>query len=329
MSRRRVAIFVLLAAACLAGTVVAIGSAVGQGESDAASSGTARALAGDSDGETMVLFRDLGRDGGGAGQLAVAGVDRPAKRTVEPLRCDRSYFAGGRGICLARGGGFAAGYEARVFGPDMEVQGEVDVQGIPSRARVSPDGRHGSVTLFVSGHAYAEAGSFSTQTTLIDLERGERIADLEEFTVIHGDRQVTAVDRNFWGVTFARDSDLFYATMATGGKTYLIRGSVSDRTAEVIHENVECPSLSPDGGRIAYKKRVDSAAGTWRLAVLDLETMRHTLLAETRSVDDQAEWLDGERVMYGVDGAVWTVPADGSGRPRRLIAEADSPAAIR
>jgi hypothetical protein len=326
--RRRVAIFVLLAAACLAGTVVAIGSALGQGESDA-SSGTARALAGDSDGGTMVLFRDLSRDGDAAGRLAVAGVDRPGKRTVEPLRCDRSYFAGGRGICLARGGGFAAGYEARVFGPDMEVQGEVDVQGIPSRARVSPDGRHGSVTLFVTGHAYAEAGSFSTQTTLIDLERGERIADLEEFTVMHGGRQVTAVDRNFWGVTFAQDGDRFYATMATGGKTYLIRGSVADRTAEVIDENVECPSLSPDGGRIAYKKRVDSENGTWRLAVLDLKTMRHTLLAETRSVDDQAEWLDGDRVMYGIDGAVWTAPADGTGEPRRLIAGADSPAAIR
>jgi hypothetical protein len=324
---RRVAIFVLLAAVCLVGTVAAIASALGQGDGTSSIAGV-RAL--DAGGGTVVLFRSLGsEDGETPGQLAVAGIDTPGRRTLDELRCDRAYFAGGRGICLARGDGFASGYSVRVFGPDLRVSGEVDVAGVPSRARVSPDGRYGSVTLFVTGHAYAEAGSFSTQTTLIDLERGERIADLEEFTVIHGDRQVTAVDRNFWGVTFAEDSDVFYATMATGGETYLIRGSVGERTAEVLHENVECPSLSPDGGRIAYKKRVDSANGTWRLAVLDLATMRETLLSETRSVDDQAEWLDGGHVIYGVDHAVWKVPSDGTGRPRRLIAGADSPATVR
>jgi hypothetical protein len=326
MSKRRLTMFIVLAMACVAGTAVAIGSAVGQGRDDGSSAGTAQALAGEG-GETLVLFRDL--KGDGQGQLAVAGIESPDERTLEPLRCDRSYFAGGRGICLARGDGFASGYKAKVFGPDMAVRGEVDVSGIPSRARVAPDGRYGSVTLFVTGHAYAEAGSFSTETTLIDLERGERIANLEEFTVLHGDRQVTAVDRNFWGVTFARNSDLFYATMATGGETYLIRGSVEGRTAEVVHENVECPSLSPDGRRIAYKKRVDSEHGPWRLAVLDLATMRETLLAETRSVDDQAEWLDDGQVLYGIDGAIWTVRSDGEGKPRRLIAEADSPAAVR
>ena len=48
---------------------------------------------------------------------------------------------------------------------------------------MSPDGRFGSVTMFVTGHSYATTGDFSTQTTLIDLERGVRIADLEDFTV--------------------------------------------------------------------------------------------------------------------------------------------------
>jgi hypothetical protein len=70
---------------------------------------------------------------------------------------------------------------------------------------------------------------------------------------------VDAPNVNFWGITFARDSDRFYATMATGGRvaeiganggTHLIEGSVAARTAKVIHDNVECPSLSPDGTRI-------------------------------------------------------------------------------
>ena len=63
--------------------------------------------------------------------------------------------------------------------------------------------------------------------------------------------------------------------------------------------------------------------------MLDLATMRETPLAETRSIDDQAEWLDDDHVLYGVDGAVYRVPADGSGAPERFIADADSPAAVR
>ena len=206
---------------------------------------------------------------------------------------------------------------------------EVDVAGIPSRARVSPDGRYGSVTLFVTGHSYAGAGSFSTQTTLIDLERGTKVAELEDFTVTREGRQVTAIDVNFWGVTFARDSDRFYATMATGGKTYLVQGSVKRRVARVIHENVECPSLSPDGTRVAYKRRRGSDERPWRLTVLDLETLRETPLAELRSVDDQAEWLDDSHVLYGIDGEIAVVRADGGGRPSRFAAAAGSPAVVR
>jgi Tol biopolymer transport system component len=130
-------------------------------------------------------------------------------------------------------------------------------------------------------------------------------------------------------VTFARDSDRFFATLATGGRTYLLEASVRRRAARVIHENVECPSLSPDGRRIAFKKRTGSAETPWRLTVLDLRTMRETPLAETRSVDDQAEWLDDDRVLYGVGDAVWVVRADGRGRPARFIAGAGSPAVVR
>jgi hypothetical protein len=273
-----------------------------------------------------VVFRSLVH----RGQIVVSAADRPATgQTPTALRCDRVYFAAGRGLCLARGRGFAAGYRAEVFGADLRVRHALAVTGIPSRARVSPDGRYGAVTLFVTGHAYADPGSFSTQTTLIDLASGSKIADLEQFTVFRGSRQVTASDVNYWGITFGRDSDRFYATLATAGKTYLIEGSVSARRARVIHENVECPSLSPDGTRIAYKKRTGSSSAPWRLTVLDLATMRETPLSDERSVDDQAEWLDDKRVLYGVDGAVWVARADGTGQPQRYIARADSPAAVR
>jgi hypothetical protein len=306
---------------------VAIAAGIRGRDSGGAASAAARdALpAAHAAGRPMLVYRSAEH----GGQVEISALVRPTAPTPTALRCDRVYFAGGRGLCLARGRGFAAGYRAEVFGPDLRVRRTLAVAGIPSRARVSPDGRYGAVTLFVSGHAYADPGSFSTQTTLIDLASGREIADLEQFTVFRGSRQVTAIDVNYWGVTFARDSDRFYATLATGGKTYLIEGSVSARRAHVVHENVECPSLSPDGTRIAYKKRTGSSTAPWRLTVLDLATMRETPLSDQRSVDDQAEWLDDGHVLYGVDGAVWEARADGTGQPVRFIARAGSPAAVR
>jgi hypothetical protein len=77
----------------------------------------------------------------------------------------------------------------------------------------------------------------------------------------------------------------------------------------------------PLAGRDA--DRLQAAPGnTWRLHVLDLASGRETALAETRSVDDQVEWLDDERIMYGLAGDVWVVPADGGGKPRVYIPDA-------
>jgi hypothetical protein len=328
--RRRLLLFAGLVVVCLVGAAAAIASAVGDG--DAARGAGSPLGAAEASGKAAVVFRSLQPGASGVrGQVAVAELGAQAARpTPTALNCDRVYYgASGTGLCLSRGAGFASGYRVKVFGPDLRARHEIGVEGVPSRARLSPDGRYGSVTFFVTGHSYAEAGTFSTQTTLIDVAAGRKIADLEEFTVTHGDRQVTAVDVNFWGVTFARDSDRFYATLATGGKTYLIEGSVRERTARVIHENVECPSLSPDGTRIAYKKRVGSGTELWRLTVLDLATMRETPLAEPSSFDDQAEWLDDEHVLYGIGSEVRSVPADGSGAPERFLAQAASPAVVR
>jgi hypothetical protein len=328
-NRRRLAIFGALVAVCVVGAAAAIAVGINKQEPRVAASDAARRLLGDAheEGRAMLLIRSLAPKG----QLAVAPLEgsTPGKRTFEPLSCDRAYYAGGRGICLQHSKTFPNGLTAKLFGSDFRVTHNVGLTGIPSRTRVSADGRYGTATAFVAGDSYAAAGSFSTRTTLIDMARGTKIGDLEDFTVTRGQRQVTAVDVNFWGVTFAPDSDRFYATMATGGKTYLIQGSVSGRTAHVIDSNVECPSVSPDGKRIGFKKRVGPSSAPWRLTVLDLATMRETPLAETRSVDDQVEWLDGHTILYGIDNALWSVPADGSGKPQRYLAAADSPATVR
>ena len=279
----------------------------------------------------FVLVRDLDRDdAANYGRLALAPLEggRPGALLLAGETCERVDFAAGHGLCL--GTADPTGFKAKVLDGQLRKVGSVKLAGVPSRTRVSPDGRYGGVTSFVTGHSYADVGQFSTAATIIDLERGKKFADLEkDFTItLHG-KPATARDRNFWGITFSRDGDTFYATMATGGKTYLIKNSLRRRTGTAIHENVECPALSPDETRIGYKKAVGHDPPVWRFHVLDLATGRETPLAEQEPLDDQIEWLDDDHVLYRSGESTWTMPADGSGKPERWLAGADSPAVVR
>lgn len=129
------------------------------------------------------------------------------------------------------------------------------------------------------------------------------VSNLEDFRITRDGDHFSAIDFNFWGVTFKEDSNQFYATLGTGGSTYLIEGDVTTGEGTVLKENVECPSLSPDGTRLVFKKRFMHGLlqqVEWRLYVLDLATMEERPLADTRNVDDQVEWLDGSHVIYYV-----------------------------
>ncbi len=137
-------------------------------------------------------------------------------------------------------------------------------------------------------------------------------------------KTIDKVDFNFWGVTFTGQGAQFYATLGTGSHHYLIKGNGLTKTATVIRDGVECPSLSPDGTRIGFKARVGKPF-KWRFHVLDLKTGKETALQETRSVDDQIAWLDNQRLAYGVDEEVMEVPADGSAAPRLMLASATNP----
>jgi len=278
-----------------------------------------------------VMFRNEVR-GDAWAQVALVPIAAPAgSRAIVPLRCQRLYFSGGRGLCVAEDPGFGIGYDVSIFGSDFKILHKFPLTGLLSRARVSPDGRYGATTVFVAGHSYS-GGDFSTETTIFDLTNGTKLGTLEEFTVVRDGRPFKAVDFNFWGVTFASDGNRFYATLQTGGETHLVEGDIAARRVRVLRPNVECPSLSPDGTRIAFKKRVSGSRGggvTWRFYVLDLQTMTEIPLAEERSIDDQIEWLDDQFVLYGVMTDVWMVPADGSGEPRRYLSRAVSPSVVR
>jgi hypothetical protein len=285
--------------------------------------------------EPHVLLRNLS-SAAEAGFAALAPLDAPdGPRQITGYSCLRLYMAAGRGLCLAEDmdDPFGAPYRARIFGPDFVTVEELPLPGLPSRARVSPDGRLGASTVFVNGDSYAAVGAFSTRTTIYDMAGGTSLGDLESYEVYKDGKRIQSVDFNFWGVTFARSRPgRFYATLGTGGHTYLVEGDVAARRADVLRDGVECPSLSPDGTRIAFKQKVAGGGLSevkWRLSVLSLDTLTDHMLAETRSVDDQAEWLDDGNVLYSVESDTWVVPADGSGSPRLFVHRAESPAVIR
>ncbi|SEF35662.1 hypothetical protein SAMN05421837_108254 [Amycolatopsis pretoriensis] len=271
-------------------------------------------------GPGQLLFRDTPSGRIGAVPLAEPG----AKPQLSGLKCDRFAVAEQTAVCLAvEPGTLPAMTDVLVLDDHLAVRHTEKLPGTPSRARVSPDGKRVDWTLFVTGDSYAQTG-FSTRAGLYEVDTGRLVKTIEELPVFVGDQRYFAADVNYWGITFAPDGNRFYATLGSKGKTYLVEADYKRYRGKAIRENVECPSLSPDATRVAFKKKVGD--GVWRLSVLDLKTLEETELAEQQSVDDQALWQDDHTVLYGRDNAVWAVPADGSGAPRKLVQGAASPA---
>jgi hypothetical protein len=282
-----------------------------------------------------VLVRHTGIDRS-FGFLSIAAPSAGTRRAT-PLSCDRAHFAGGNGACLLVERGFLTTYSAILFDAAFQPRHTLELNGIPSRTRMSPDGRLAAITVFVSGHSYSE-GQFATETSIIDVAAGTPVvANLEELEVTRDGRPFAELDFNFWGVTFLADSRRFYATLGTGGRIYLVHGDIVTKQMRVVRQGIECPSLSPDNTRLAFKKQAEgTVAREWRLHVLNLETFEEIPLAETRNVDDQVEWLDDARVLYQLPQEpgsasldIWVTAADGRGRPRIFLTNAASPAVVR
>jgi len=335
--RNRTLAFALLAAGCVVAAVVSAAIAVVGAKQDREQSERAVTAARPAaerildSGEPFVVVRSLDRKHpANYGRLAVAPLngETPGAPVLAGPTCERTTFRSGIGMCLARAG--ATTFPVIELDSSMKTIHKLDLAGVPSRARISPHGRWGGVTAFLTGHSYAQPGQFSTAATIIDLRTGKVVGDLEkDFTVTHDGKPIDERDRNYWGLTFAGDEDTFYATVATKGKTWLIKGSIKAKRAHTIHENVECPALSPDGTRIGYKKAVGHDPTVWRFHVLDLKTGKETPLAETRPLDDQVEWLDDAHLLYREGETTWVVNADGSGQARLWMPASDSPAVVR
>lgn len=298
----------------------------------------------------QVAFRNTAT-GEGYGMVSSVSLSDPGgARQISGPVCDRVDVAGEYLSCLRTLRGVPTTFETQVYDSGQDLGGEPvttwPLGGIPSRTRVSDDGLV-ATTAFVTGHSYA-ADSFSTETTVRGVEDqdgrpgGRDHGNLQDFEMTVDGEPLTAIDRNVWGVTFA-GGDRFFATVASGGRTWLMEGNLEARTMTSVVTEAECPSVSPDGSRVAFKVRRDSGGdlvgGTgehWDVAVLDLASRERTLIELERGIDDQLEWLDEGTLLYGLpredagwDADVFALEAVEGAEPELFIEHAWSPSVVR
>lgn len=281
-----------------------------------------------------LVFRHTGIDAhlGTVASLPLA--DPRGRRTFTAVVCDRVDATPVAVSCLRTERGVRTRFEQVLLDADWSVTETVPLAGSPSRTRLSPDGTLVASTVFVSGHSYQQTG-YSTATEIREVD-GPALGNLESFRLVVDGQANDAEDRNVWGVSFLDDTT-FYATAATGGLTYLVRGDLAERTLTALRENAECPSISPDGTQVAYKIDGLGAGTHWSWAVLDLATGRERVLrGETRGVNDQATWLDDDTLLYGMPRPdrpgvtdVWSLDTRAQARPRLFVERAWSPSVVR
>ncbi|HAM26116.1 MAG TPA: hypothetical protein DCP11_05240 [Microbacteriaceae bacterium] len=286
------------------------------------------------DGSPRIVFRNTTPDSG-YGLVASVPLSAPSgARSITTVPCDRVYATTRYSMCLRVDRGVVTTFSANLLDSTGKTVHTWPLPGIPSRTRISPDSKLVGFTAFVTGAAYGSVG-VSTETE-ISSTAGHDFGNLEDFALMVDGTRDTATDRNFWGVTFTSDDNEFYATAASGGHTWLVRGDLAARTLTAIKETAECPSASPDGRRVAYKKNVSTTASAyWSIAVLDLATGKETVLPEKRNVDDQVEWLNDSTILYGMprtdspgDSDIWSIPSNGASEGKRFVQHAWSPSVV-
>jgi hypothetical protein len=270
------------------------------------------------------------------------GLWREDTRIILDLACDRAHASRETLVCLRPASG-PAGQRATIEVSSVTSSGfgtaVFGAVGRPSRARVAADGQASAGTVFVSGHSYLDIGQFATATDIFVGTGDERKAHSMEtdFTVEGEQPRHRAVDGNWWGVTFGPDGDDFFVTYGSGGATEILRGSVSEQRVRPYLQGVTCPSLSPDGRTIVAKRPI--GGGAFEMVAIAVDEGRSVVLPESRSVEDQVEWLDDDTILYALphedaaDGPqpamdIWALDIAPGAEPELFLPYAASPGAV-
>ena len=85
--------------------------------------------------------------------------------------CERTTFRAGTALCLGHAG--PTTFPVIELDARLREKHQLTLAGVPSRVRISPNGRWAGVTAFLTGHSYAPPGQFSTAATIVDLHTGK------------------------------------------------------------------------------------------------------------------------------------------------------------
>ena len=251
---------------------------------------------------------------------------RRGARAMLDLSCERVYATAARRRLRDRRARHRPDLRGRRRStPSCSRSARPPLAGLPSRARMSPRrlaGRHHDlrhrpllrpVVVLHRDRSSGATARAARQPRDLDRRPGRRPAARPPS------------NRNFWGVTFAADDDTFYATGAPRARR---PGWCAAASGERTHDRAAHRRRVPVAVAGRHPGRVQEAAGqpdaraSGGSPCSTSPPARETLLAETRSVDDQVEWLDDDRLLYALPrpgseattSDVWQVPADGSGR---------------
>ncbi|MBA3271037.1 MAG: hypothetical protein H0T71_11040 [Acidobacteria bacterium] len=255
------------------------------------------------------------------GRIAVLTVHSgTTARYLTSLACARVHYARGAGLCLVQEPvNDVAEYVAYTFDRTFTRRRRISLRGVPTRARVSPDGRRASVTTYAEEHS-AEGERLATKSIVIEIASGQTVADLGEFRIVNDGHLAINGPTDVSSVAFEPDGDRFFATLSTATAQYLVAGSVDERRLTIIRTGAANEALSPDGRHLIVK-RLNAVLGFWQVGVIDLRTwVERDLNQGSRSIDDQVEWLDNRHVIYhdvtDDTTGIWMLAIDGVGAPR-------------
>jgi hypothetical protein len=287
-------------------------------------------------GEVLAVHRVPGDD---YGWLLIRHLD--GTRTLLNRTCMRVPIAKDHGVCLAESGGVLGGAFTTIFFEADNLNADIKsyARALPSRARISPNGTFSAVTAFVSGASYADiAAETTTLVTIDEIESTRSVRGANQFTIDSGEARFNNLNPQYWGITFAADEDEIYLTGFFGDRPEIMHGTLNDIVIEPTDWVGSCLSLSPDGKTLVFKEM--TADNSFELVAVDLETNTQHKLGETRSVDDQVEWLDNDTILYALHPArgdtavqpefdIWMLDIAEGSEPKLFLPNADSPAVAR